>query len=57
MEGTYQNSAKSIDGATTSLKRNSEGLKQNTDKVVQFGNRAKDSMQKTTSSAKQTENK
>lgn len=55
MEGTYQNSAKSIDGATTSLKRNSEGLKQNTDKVVQFGNRAKDSMQKTTSSAKQTE--
>ncbi|HHD7914370.1 TPA: peptidoglycan endopeptidase EnpA [Enterococcus faecalis] len=55
MEGTYQNSAKSIDGATTSLKRNSEGLKQNTDKVVQFGNRAKDSMQKTTNSAKQTE--
>lgn len=55
MEGTYQNSAKSIDGATTSLKRNSEGLKQNTDKVVQFGNRAKDSMQKTKSSAKQTE--
>ncbi|EOA7249273.1 peptidoglycan endopeptidase EnpA [Enterococcus faecalis] len=55
MEGTYQNSAKSIDGATTSLKRNSEGLKQNTDKVVQFGNRAKDSMQKTTSTAKQTE--
>ncbi|EOX2762367.1 peptidoglycan endopeptidase EnpA [Enterococcus faecalis] len=55
MEGTYQNLAKSIDGATTSLKRNSEGLKQNTDKVVQFGNRAKDSMQKTTNSAKQTE--
>ncbi|EMD7414305.1 peptidoglycan endopeptidase EnpA [Enterococcus faecalis] len=55
MEGAYQNSAKSIDGATTSLKRNSEGLKQNTDKVVQFGNRAKDSMQKTTNSAKQTE--
>ncbi len=55
MEGTYQNSAKSIDGATTSLKRNSEGLKQNTDKVVQFRNRAKDSMQKTTNSAKQTE--
>jgi len=55
MEGTYQNSAKSIDGATSSLKRNSEGLKQNTDRVVQFGNRAKDSMQKTTNSAKQTE--
>lgn len=55
MEGTYQNSAKSIDGATNSLKKNSEGLKQNTDKVIQFGNRAKDSMQKTTNSAKQTE--